>query len=565
MRNKDGKLILIGLFLVYLIFEIALWLKTSGMPAMMEQGETYLTYLAGKNFVRYGIVKQRFIEDYAMGCSEASHPYYFTHNPDFPVFVSYFLQKIGITSLPAQTFITIFILGLGLFYMFLSVKEYTGNTAAGVFVLGVSVFTYPGVLVYGLHILRSWIWIILFGNLYHLKKYAEVNKQKDFILGILFFSLIAYYDYILTIFAAVIILLFKLFRFYAKLSFKRLIVYGILGCVPAFIVHKTFLIWALGWDTFVKDIYFTFAKRISGNPGIMAQMKEFYISKGIVLWEAPQVEINLTYLKSLLDSAIERLGIIFGSSCLKITAVFFVFCVLRFVLANRLSEKKQAAFFVVFALSTIFICCVFPLYVNAIFVGPLAPFFVFAITIGEGIFFSVLFTNLLHSIKNNSRVIMVISAIMLVFSVSYYLRINYIHLTKTIPVQAMPAHNLLVKYKGCSFVTNYQASYVNYFTDQWAKMVWWDIGALNIEEAWQRDLINAHISSEFIRRNEYIFERDRLINNVHYEAPDFLFITNMWAYPYFANPQQTFRKYPLVEKGDNFWIFDLRVDNQAAD
>lgn len=566
MKYKKADVILIALLFIYLLFEITLWVQTGGLPGMMDQAETYLTYLGGKNFVRCGIVKERFIEEYAMSHSADAHPYYFTHNADFPVIVSYVLQKTGITSLPAQNFITIFILGIGLLYLFLTVKEYTGNAAAGLFVLGVSVFTYAGVLVYGLNIFRGWSWIILFGNLYHLKKFTDEGKQKDFILGILFFALTAYYDYILTIFAATIILLFKLLGFYGQLSFKRLIIYGLLGTVPAFLLHKTFLIWALGWDTFAQDIYFTFAKRISGNPDIMARMKEFYPSRGIVLWEAPQVEVTAVYLKSLLTLAIDRLGIIFGHLYLRIAAIFFLLCGLRLMLPGKLNlppclniERKQAAFFFIFGLATVIICLVFPLYVNAIFVGPLAPFFVFALTVGGGIFFSFLFANLLSGIKNKPPARAVLSAIMLGFSAFYLLRLDYIHLTKITPVQPMPGSCVLSKYKGHSFVTNYQSSYINYFTDQWAKMVWWNIGALNIEDVRQREAINAYLSNEFIRRNEYVFEKDRLTNNALYAKPDFLFITNMWAYPYFANPEQTFKQYPLVEEGNNFWIFDLRT------
>ena len=108
-NKKLNTFVLFILVLIFLFFEITIWIKTNGYPAMKDQAETYLMYSSGNNYLKYGIVGLRGVDDYALGSSKNAHPYYATNLGAFSSFFSYLLQKIGIKTIPMQTFAMIFV------------------------------------------------------------------------------------------------------------------------------------------------------------------------------------------------------------------------------------------------------------------------------------------------------------------------------------------------------------------------------------------------------------------------------------------------------------------------
>lgn len=556
-----------GLFLIFFVSEVSLWIATGGFPDMVEGGETHYTYLFGKNFVKYGLVKLRFLPDGATSSSEEAHPYHYIHMPTFPIFFTYILQEAGIRSLPTHIFIMIFILGLGLFYLYLTVKEYTKNEQTALFVLAVSVFSYSGVLVWGLDLFRSWTWLIIFGPLYHLGKYESGKKKFHFWIGLFFYFLMAYYEYTLVAFLTLVIFFFKVFRFYKKLSWKHLFAYIVLGTVPALLLHQVCVIWAIGFDNFLKDLSLTYAKRIGG--GISSyQMNEFYVSNRVMLWPSNYPKAGLGNSLKILFYIMKGRIYHYGMTYMSVLTMFFSistikllieesFLIRRVFLAFWIKTKPffsslkirndNTKFLLVFFVATLLICLIFASYINTMHNRKEGskPLLVFTMSIGGGILLSSLFSTILHSIKNKSKKRIIVSGVLLMLVVSLLIKVNYVDLTKRYVVRSLPGYKVLAEYKNHTFVTNFVGSIINYFTDERAIMTFF-IGN------------NPKLAGEYICDMTCLFEKDRIISKEKYQNPDFLFITSRSYAQEVSGPEEIFRQYPLVEKGEDFWIFDLR-------
>ena len=146
----------------------------------------------------------------------------------------------------------------------------------------------------------------------------------------------------------------------------------------------------------------------------------------------------------------------------------------------------------------------------------------------------------------------IIISLLLVFVVGNLIKINYKNVTEYLPIQQMPGSKVLHKYKNHSFVSNFHGTYVNYFTDYWARMS------------------SPSNPENFLKDNRYAWEKDIITNKEKYGTPSFAFILN------FVDPHCTmnidmdkyqekiFKDCLLVEKGEGFWIFDLRKTDKDS-
>lgn len=558
MKIKRNWFIVIGLLIIYFIFEISVWIATDGFPSIVEQTESYSTYRIGKNYFDQGIINLKFVDDCTINPSDEAHPYYYTHQPNFPNYFSYILIALGIHSMPSQILVMILIFGLALFYMYLTVKEYTKSEQLALLILAISVFSYASVIAFGLNIIRGWTWFVIFAPLYHFKKYASNKSKVHFLIGLIFYFSTMYYDYVIALYFTLVFLLLKIFGFFEELSWKVIIKYMILGTIPPFLLHKLFLIWAIGLDTFIQDFMLTISNRVlGGSAWDDIETQSFYASKGIVYSRGVSAGQNIS---NMINPVIRDLSHLFGKINFFIPVILFLFSGIILLLKRvknsitfkffQIDNLELIKFFMVFFAPMILFAFI-KYIVGYFFHGLVLPLVVFPVTIGFGVFLSLLLSNLSISIKAQSKTRFIISSIIVILVVGQFFYTQYIHLTKSFPVKSMPGYEVLPKYRNRSFSTNLPASYIYYFTNQWVKSLWSPLSAHDYD---------VH---EFIENTDFMLARDAFTNKEKYKQPDFLFIGDLGLFPKITNPEKTFIEYSLVEKGQDFWIFDLRKKNMS--
>jgi len=481
---RRNQLVIIGLFVIFFVFEISLLVATDGYPQMYEQTESYSVYRSAKNLFDYGIINLKFLDDCSVSPSEEAHPYYYTHHPNFPIIIIYILMKLGVSTMPYHILIMIVIFGVALFYMYLTVKEYTGSEQTALLVLAVSVFSYSSVLLPGLNILRGWTWFVLFAPLYHFKKYASNKRKIHFFAGLVFYFFTMYYDYTIALYFTLVFFLLKVFGFYEKVLWKHFLGYMLLGTIPPFLLHKTFVIWAVGFNIFLQDIILAISNRVFGNPvWTEAEIKELFASKGIVCNIGVGGRDN-KHVFDMIGRIVGDTSFLFGRLNLLIPIILFfvggIILLLRKIKsivplqAVKLFERsngKAIKFFIAFFVPLLLLINI--RYVVTFFFSPVfGPLIVFPVTIGLGVFLSTVITNFSTSVMKRRKIKLILIGFLLVFLVGQFIHTQYIHLTKTIPVKPMPGYKVLPKYKNHSFATNMVDTYIYYFTNEWAKVLW---------------------------------------------------------------------------------------------
>jgi hypothetical protein len=284
-------------------------------------------------------------------------------------------------------------------------------------------------------------------------------------------------------------------------------------------------------------------------------MKKFYDANSILLWGYPKAIKWDFFLVSLRGVLYERLGAVSVNAvaaCLSGCLIYLVFPK-RSMPRFFVERERTIKFFAVVSLAAIAVTALLQKQVYYYYVTSFAPFLIFPMCIGLGVL-AYLLIDALKTVRPSGiggPAALVLCSALLAFVVTDKIVLkNYSQITEDMPVRSLPAYDALAKYKGKSFVTNYMPHYTSYFTGEWSNMV------LAVPAYYYENF--AGNMTGYITNSEYLFERDKFVNRQKYENPDLVFIADIPPFPHVKNPELAFFRYPLVEKGDRFWIFDAR-------
>lgn len=515
------------------------------MPGMKDQTEPFMAYLAGLNFARFGLFNLSFVADYASGSDPAAHPYYYTHNPAFPMYICYVLIKAGITDIRFHNLIGVFFQFAGLMFSYLYIRAKLNNRFA-LCLLGLSVFNYLGVVIYGNNIFRSISWFCVWGALYfaHLLQIQQKTVNLYFVLAVIFLSLTVYFEISVAVFV-VSYLLFDKFLNWQRYRLKPLLFMLVIGTFLPLLVHTVNVANAIGLDTLIKDFTYTLGNRTIGIPS-RPEIEKFYAENGIVLW-GYTMDFNYSFVMYSVKLTITRISQSLGTGTFWLVAGCFftalTIVVLRYLKIVRIKETLRTELKVIIALISALICtaCILPAQFIFVHVGPFAPLIIFAFGVPQAFLLSKLieFTWGCTKIKfktANGRWGFALAGYLI-----YFIFIQMQGL-KAEPIDTLPARYALEKeeYKGRSFITNFLYAYPSYFTGEWANTLWSTYDPGNIGSV------------------NYLWERDKFANWKKYEKPDFALCMDTYNDMRRKVTDNMYSTYPVIEEGRNFCIFDLR-------
>ena len=280
------------------------------VPCISDCGETFIAQLYARNFRLFGF-DFGLVEDHATSPSAAAHPYYYTHNVNIGGLYYVLLELVGVSSFPAKQFFVLLIFGAGLFYAYAAVAWHTKSRLAAYCVLIAACLDFAFFLAFGVHALRVWTWLALFGLLLHIGRFAGTDQPWRIVdsAAILILSAIAFgigYElWIMSVGVAVAThYFFSKEPLASRVHVRRLGLLLLLLFVP-FVLRQLHIAAVLGFQYWSRDFYYTFAAKIPFAIHIFGRptpelIEQFYRSHNVMLPPTDPVQSVEVFTQSLL-------------------------------------------------------------------------------------------------------------------------------------------------------------------------------------------------------------------------------------------------------------------------
>src|SRR4030088_596967 len=148
--------------------------KSSFVPYVMDGNETFSVWWHAHNLYTFSFWKSFGLTDESYGLTEASHPFFHTHQGNMPRLFGFLIYALGARTVEAQVLVTTLIIGnLTLFFCYASIAKITRPAIAFVFCL----FLFSDYLLYAQwHVVTYRVW---YGFLFFGAMFAIVNARQE--------------------------------------------------------------------------------------------------------------------------------------------------------------------------------------------------------------------------------------------------------------------------------------------------------------------------------------------------------------------------------------------------
>jgi hypothetical protein len=153
------------------------------LPCTLDCGETYESHIGARNLHRFGLRYAAGLEDLAASPDLAAHPTLYIHNPNLGMYFLYLLFRLGVHDVHAQAAWVTVPFGAGLLYLYLVIRALTRSVTMASLALLSAGALYLLVASWGFNPLRGFSWLLTFGTLYHLDRYASRGGAQRLHLG----------------------------------------------------------------------------------------------------------------------------------------------------------------------------------------------------------------------------------------------------------------------------------------------------------------------------------------------------------------------------------------------
>jgi hypothetical protein len=260
--------------------------RSDFVPYVMDGNETFSVWWHAHNLYTFSFWKSFGLTDESYGLTEASHPFFHTHQGNMPRLFGFLIYALGARTVEAQVLVTTLIIGnLTLFFCYASIAKLTRPAIAFMFCL----FLFSDYLLYAQwHVVtyRVWYGFIFFGTLFAISHAAPENRIWPYaLLGLLFF-LLFYFELVFAGYVSIAAGLWALWLHWG--SPKRiaaLYAVQLIAGVAALTLLFSQLVLVFGIDVVKADFSTTFLARNASTAGITyGSVEAYFHGHNIVFW-----------------------------------------------------------------------------------------------------------------------------------------------------------------------------------------------------------------------------------------------------------------------------------------
>jgi hypothetical protein len=259
--------------------------KSSFVPYVMDGNETFSVWWHAHNLYTFSFWKSFGLTDESYGLTEASHPFFHTHQGNMPRLFGFLIYALGARTVEAQVLVTTLVIGnLTLLFCYVSIAKITRPAIAFVFCL----FLFSDYVLYAQwHVVtyRVWYGFLFFGTLFAICNAVQENRIWPYaLLGVLFF-LLFYFELVFAGYVSIAAGLYALWLHWG--SPKRiaaLYAVQLVAGVAALTLLFAQLVLVFGVDIVKTDFSTTFLARNASTTGLTESVELFFRDHNIVFW-----------------------------------------------------------------------------------------------------------------------------------------------------------------------------------------------------------------------------------------------------------------------------------------
>lgn len=507
----DRSRALVGLAGV-LLFGGVLWigLRTDFLPCTLDCGETYEAYIGARNLDRFGWLATWGLQDFAAGADPVAHPALYTHNPNLGMYVLAGLFALGVRDVHAQTPWLALPFLLGMLYLYGAVRLVGGDRLLAACCLLQAAGSYLLVTLWAFDAVRVWSWLLTFGLVYHLARWAHGAGRGHLAIASLALALSIGIDYPFAVFLSALVLALAWLRVLPlRVPVAVLLVVAAVGGAVA--LRQGQVVAAIGPELWWADLTTTMLRRVPLLALVvsMPDPQPLADARHLVVWQGGEgVPQPLTWAWRLTRAYTAVLGwplLVLGAAW---------WWALRH--RERVDERLQPALRLSLALGLALVAtfAVFAQYVTAFYGVFLMPLVVHWLVLLLGLATAALLYHWRATMRWG-RVTIPIGVLLLVVFVGWRVGTEVRNVV-TLPPVGYPARTVLTELRGRSVATLWISSAASAYTDEWAAalrtMRWLVFGgrALIFDPAVEYDTF---------------FQRDR--ENPVYRHPEFIVVPRL--------------------------------------
>jgi hypothetical protein len=265
-------------------------LRAAFLPCTLDCGETYEGHIGARNLHNFGLRYASGLEDLAAGPDSAAHPTLYIHNPNVGMYFLYLLFLLGVHDVHAQAALVTVPFGAGLLYLYLSIRAFTRSVTMAALALLTSGTLYLLVGLWGFHSLRGFSWLLTFGPLYHVNRYARRGRARGLHLAaaVGYLGVSFGIDYPFAVFLGTSIVMVGALRL-VPLPLGRLILIVVLSLGVPLVLRQIQVISVVGVGLWAMDLSVSVVRRVPlvglvlGAPD-EATLEALYGHLNIVKW-----------------------------------------------------------------------------------------------------------------------------------------------------------------------------------------------------------------------------------------------------------------------------------------
>ncbi|MEH2483544.1 hypothetical protein V1282_006901 [Nitrobacteraceae bacterium AZCC 2146] len=259
--------------------------RSSFVPYVMDGNETFSVWWHSHNLYTFSFWKSFGLTDESYGLTEASHPFFHTHQGNMPRLFGFLIYALGARTVEAQVLVTTLIIGnLTLFFCYASIAKVTRPAIAFIFCL----FLFSDYLLYAQwHVVtyRVWYGFLFFGTLFAISSASPENRIWPYaLLGVLFF-LVFYFELVFAGYVSIAAGLYVLWLHWGspKRIARLYAVQAIAGLASLAMLFSQ-LVLVFGLDVVKADFATTFLARNASTLGMTDSVELFFRNHNIVFW-----------------------------------------------------------------------------------------------------------------------------------------------------------------------------------------------------------------------------------------------------------------------------------------